>query len=177
MQSGLKLIPKSTWIRRRRRCPLLWRSCFSPPGRSWGRPKASSPQVSGRGGVRSPDECPRPEACPGRDGIPLQDRWAEVWGAGGKGRRREVPRLCARWDAGRPSGPRYAPLFPAEARSGRRRAGRCGSAGGSAFLGKRGASACRADCTAPGKRERKSSKRPWGRLLCCSWCGLVALRR
>lgn len=113
--------------------------------------------------------------------------WAEVCGAGGAGRGREVPRLCARWDAGRPSGrrgagnfPRCAPLFPAEARPGRRLAGRCGSASGSASgsaLGKRGASACRADCTAPGKRERKSSERLWGRLLCCSWCGFVALRR
>lgn len=66
LQSGLKLLPKSTWIqRRRRRCLLLWRSCSSPLGLSWARPKASSPQVSGRGGVRSSDECPRPGALQG----------------------------------------------------------------------------------------------------------------
>lgn len=56
LQSCLKLLPKSTWIRRQRRCLLLWHSCSCPLGLSWGRPKASSPQVSG------PDDCRRPRA-------------------------------------------------------------------------------------------------------------------
>lgn len=60
-ESCFKVLPKSTWIQRRRCCLLGWRSCSSVRGLSWGRPKASSRQVSGwgwGGGVRSPDKCP-----------------------------------------------------------------------------------------------------------------------
>lgn len=53
LQSCLKLLPKSPWTRRQRRCRLCWPSRCSPRGLSWGRPGASSPQVSG------PDGCPR----------------------------------------------------------------------------------------------------------------------
>ena len=170
LQSGLKLLPKSTWIQRRRRCLLLWRFCSSPLGLSWGRPKASSPQVSGRGGVRSSDECPRPGARQGWSRL-LSRAGGQGFGGSfrdpGWGYRAEgemspdfVPggtRGTGLGATGASKFPRRDPLFLAEDRSGRRRAGLCGSARDSAFLGERGASASGAGCTAPGKREGKSS--------------------
>lgn len=166
LQSGLKLLPKSTWIQWRRRCLLLWRSCSSPLGLSWGRPKASSPQVSGRGGVRSSDECPRPGARQGwsrllsRAGGARRGSFRDPGWAEGEMSPDPVPagtRGTGLGATGAGKFPRRDPLFPAEDRSRRRRAGLCGSARDSAFLGKLGASASGAGCTAPGKREGKSS--------------------
>lgn len=73
LQSCLKLLPKSTWIQRQRRCLLWWRSCSSPHGLSWGRPKASSPQVSG------PDDCPRPRLATGWSGS-SPETGTRIWG-------------------------------------------------------------------------------------------------
>lgn len=135
LQSCLKLLPKSTWIQRQQCCLLFWRSCFSPLGLFWGRPKASSPQVSG------PDNCLWPWAREGKSGY-SPGRGARIWGklsrpegeGQGQGRERCPQSLC---QVGR-GAPVWAsrgagnfclrdPLFLYEVRSGRRLARLCGS--------------------------------------------------
>lgn len=132
LQSCLKLLPKSTWIQRQRRCLLLWHSCSSPHGLSWGRPKASSPQVSG------PNDCPPAPGSRRGGGAPRQERgpgFGDAFATRGGDTGSDVPRVRARWDAGAPGWASLGagnfcpsdPLFLSEACSGRRLAELCGS--------------------------------------------------
>lgn len=175
-----ELLPKSTWIRRRLR-PFVALLLLSPwpllgPAQEPVLPAGEWPK-----GVWSP-KMPRPGACPGRDRAPLRDRRQRFAGRGNGQRERGPPTLCQvgrgapEWAPWRGNFPQLRPIVLAEARPGRKLAGRARECGGSAFLGN--AEPRRVALTAPrGGREKKSSERLWGRLLCCSWCGFVALRR